>query len=263
MLLAGSRSIPALGGTFLDERCQKSMKRISLQFIIAILTFIVGVVAVAFWFAFRTAPLGKQEDVSCCSLNFAASIPKSQPAENSYFAAGTFQPDEAREKGLAKWYSRSLQEMDEPSFQSLVPANIEIYRFLWLRSFHPPISIRVWKCERDYCVSVKQLDSIDRYIDGKFISSARLAVNRTRPLNSDEWSGFLSLVEKARFWSLPTVDGEPLANDGAAWVLEGAKEKKYHVVDRQSPQNGEYREACVYLLKLSGLKVDEAKGELY
>jgi len=35
------------------------------------------------------------------------------------------------------------------------------------------------------------------------------------------------------------------------------------LVDRQSPQTGAYRDACLYLLKLSELKVDASKGELY
>jgi len=34
-------------------------------------------------------------------------------------------------------------------------------------------------------------------------------------------------------------------------------------VDRQSPEQGDFREACVYLLRISGVKIDESKGELY
>jgi hypothetical protein len=153
--------------------------------------------------------------------------------------------------------------MAEPSFQSLVAANVESYRFLWLRSFHPGISVRIWKCSLGYCLTAKQLDSVDRYVDGKFVPSAKLAVNNSRPLSADDWDRFLSLLDRSYFWSLPTVDGGPMANDGAEWLLEGAIGSKYHLVDRQSPQTGDYRDACLYLLKLSELKVDASKGELY
>ncbi len=234
------------------------MKRITLA--LAVCTFVIGVVA-AFWLTHHDEPASKLEEDSCCNLSPDARADKSQPP--SYFPAGTFLPDEVREKSLVNWYSRSLQEMDEPSFQYFVNANVETYRFLWLRSFHPAISVRIWKCQRGYCVNMKQLDSVDKYIDGKFVASAKLALNSSRPLSADEWSSFLSLLNRAGFWFLPTVDGGPLANDGAAWLLEGTDGAKYHIVDRQSPQNGDYREACIYLLKISGLKVDEAKGELY
>ena len=200
------------------------------------------------------------ELISCCASNFTVP-PNNQPA--SYFPAGTFQPDEVREKGLAPWYSRSLQEMAEPSFQSIVAAKVESYRFLWLRSFHPGISVRIWKCSLGYCLTAKQLDSVYRSVDGKLVPSAKLAVNNSRSLSADDWGGFLSLLDRAQFWALPTVDGRPLANDGAEWLLEGANGSKYHLVDRQSPQTGDYRDACLYLLKLSELKVDASKGELY
>jgi hypothetical protein len=239
------------------------MKRIYLT--IAVFTFVAGVAA-ALWFIHHNEPANiesaiRLEENSCCHLSLDARAYESHP--RSYFPAGTFLPDEVREKGLANWYSRSLQEMDEPSFQSILNDNVDTYRFLWLRSFHPAVSVRIWKCQQGYCVNAKQLDSVDKYIDGKLVPSAKLAVNSSHPLSADEWSRFLSLLERASFWSLPTVDGGPMAEDGAAWLLEGTNGAKYHVVDRQSPQTGDYREACVYLLKISGLKVDEAKGELY
>jgi hypothetical protein len=153
--------------------------------------------------------------------------------------------------------------MAEPSFQSIVNANVESYRFLWLRSFLPGVAIRVWICSQEYCITAKQLDRLDKYVDGKLIPSAKLAINNSRSLSVDEWNGFLSVLERSRFWSLPTVDGKMMANDGAEWVLEGAKDSQYHVVARQSPTDGDYYDACVFLLKLSGLKVDASKGELY
>lgn len=199
-------------------------------------------------------------DSDCCSTTF--DIPaNNQPTP--YFATGVFQPDEVRDKGLVAWYSRSLREMAEPSFKSIVNANVESYRFLWLRSFHPGVAVRVWKCSRGYCMTVKQLDSVDKYVNRKFVPSAKLAINNSRSLSVDEWSGFLAVLDRSHFWSTPSVDGKPMAEDGAEWLLEGAKESQYHVIARQSPSDGDYYEACVFLLKLSALKVDVSKGELY
>jgi len=153
--------------------------------------------------------------------------------------------------------------MAEPSFQSVVNGNVEAYRFLWLRSFHPGVAIRVWKCSQGYCMTAKQLDSVDKYIDRKVVPSAKLAINHSHSLSVDEWNGFLAVLNRSHFWSTPTVDGKPMANDGAEWLLEGAKESQYHIVARQSSTDGDYYDACVFLLKLSGLKVDVSKRELY
>jgi hypothetical protein len=215
-----------------------------------------GIVAVAACSSHRE-PTFKPAD--CCATTFA--VPSNN--QRAYFPVGTFLPREAPDDGLVAWYSRSLLEMAEPSFQSLVTANVESYRFLWLRSFHPGISIRIWKCSRGYCLAAKQLDSVDRYIDGKFVPTAKLAVNNSRSLSVDDWDRLQTLLDHAQFWSLPTVDGRDMANDGTAWLLEGSNGSRYHVVDRQSPQTGDYRDACLYLLKLSELKVDASKGELY
>jgi hypothetical protein len=228
------------------------MKRITPRIFLSL----VIVASIAACSSHRAAP----ESISCCASSFT--VPSNNQS-TSYFPVGTFQPDEVREKGLVNWYSRSLQEMAEPSFQTIVAANVESYRFLWLRSFHPGIAVRIWKCSRGFCLTAKQLDSVDKYVDGKFVPSARLSLNNSRSLSGDEWDRFLSLLDRAYFWTMPTVDGGPTANDGASWLLEGTRGSKYHVVDRQSPQTGDYRDACLYLLKLSELKVDASKGELY
>jgi hypothetical protein len=201
-----------------------------------------------------------QQAANCCATTFDIPL-NNQPT--SYFPSGTFLPDELRDKHLVDWYARSLNELGEPSFQSMAASNLESYRFLWLRSFHPGVAIRVWRCPVGYCITSKQLDSIDRYTDGKFVPTAKLAVNNSRPLRANDWDRFLSLLNGAQFWSLPTVDGKPMANDGAAWLLEGTRASNYHVVDRQSPVDGAYRDACLYLLTLSQLKVDASKHELY
>jgi hypothetical protein len=196
----------------------------------------------------------------CCATTFDI------PANNrptSYFPTGVFLPDESREKALVEWYSRSLQEMAEPSFKSIVSANVESYRFLWLRSFNPGVVVRVWKCSREYCMTAKQLDSIDKFVGRKFVPTAKLAINNSRSLSVDEWNSFLAVLDRSQFWSTPTVDGKEMADDGAEWVLEGAKGSQYHVVARQSPTNGDYYHACLFLLKLSALKIDVSNGELY
>ncbi len=148
------------------------------------------------------------------------------------------------------WYSKYLEAMNEPAFFSL-EGHGESYRFIWLRSFDHPITIRIWQIGQEKIMVVKELDEV-----GGNLPAGKLILDQRRQLTEDEWGKFLSLVNEASFWRLQTRTDE-LGKDGASWILEGKKEGKTHLVDRFSPASGKYREACLYLLELSGLKVKD------
>ena len=148
-----------------------------------------------------------------------------------------------------EWYSKHLKAMDEPAIPSITGAN-ETYRFLWLRTFHHPIAIRLWRTGEERNIVFKELSGAGGYEPGKLIT------NQTQQLSADEWDMFIKLLQEASYWRLPT-ESKDLALDGAQWILEGKKDEQYHLVDRWSPKGGSYREACLYLLKLSGQKQKE------
>jgi hypothetical protein len=149
--------------------------------------------------------------------------------------------------------------MKEPSMLSLTDCSAESYRFLWLRSFHAPIAVRLWRSNGQHFLVVKQLRSRDDDRPGKIL------ISRINSLSEEEWNNFKKLLHESSFWKLlveePTVvnpDGSiTVYADGAQWIMEGASDNCYHIVDRHSAK-GEYREACLYLLKLSGLQVKKA-----
>lgn len=165
-----------------------------------------------------------------------------------YFPEGVFSSNKWQDRYKANWYSKALAAMNEPSL-SLPRANQkESYRLLWLPSFDHPVSVRLWRSgSRGYLV-VKQLSGAGGYNPGK------LAVSRRRALSVGEWDEFTRLLEQSSYWKLSTDDGE-IGTDGAQWVLEGTIKGRYHVVDRWSPQDGNYREVCSYLLKLTKLEL--------
>lgn len=165
-----------------------------------------------------------------------------------FFPPGAFDPDPAREQFTVEWYSKHLTAMEEPSLAS-PGSGQEGYRFLWLPSFQNSVAVRVWRSGNEALMSVKRLDGAGGYEPGE------LVVNRVRPLSAREWDEFERLLGLACYWKLPTKARGGL--DGSRWILEGAKEGRYHVVDRWSPRGGSYREACLYLLKIS-----EVSGEV-
>lgn len=58
------------------------------------------------------------------------------------------------------------------------------------------------------------------------------------------------------FWSIPTNDLDNLlrVRDGTEWVLDGRSGDRYHIVFRGSPEAGRFRELCLLLLRLTGVK---------
>jgi hypothetical protein len=44
---------------------------------------------------------------------------------------------------VREWYSMHLRAMGEPSLSCGLPSEEEVYRFLWLRTFHHPIAVRI------------------------------------------------------------------------------------------------------------------------
>lgn len=215
------------------------MRCITTKFTVAILTFVVGITAAAIWFG----------------------NPHKQFADDNYFPAGIFGRHESELNWIRKFYSSSLAAMEEPPLTD--KRNVETYRFVWLRAFHPPVAVRLWQTGNQSYMSTKQLSDVGVPINGEAIFPKTLAVNETQSMTNEEWARFQDLLKQAGFWSMPTTDATPIGLDGSGWLLEGEKQDQYHMVHRQSPEQGAYRELCIYLLRVSRVKIDESKGELY
>ena len=85
-----------------------------------------------------------------------------------------------------------------------------------------------------------------------------LVIQKTVKLTVDDVSSFLASVEDTKYWDMPGYESDSLVVfDGAQWVLEGVRDGRYHVVDRFSPKEGPYREACLMLLRFSKLDIDK------
>jgi hypothetical protein len=178
--------------------------------------------------------------------------------KNEYFPKGAFDDGwENNDDSANKWYGRYLRTMKEASLLNTPDENYEEYRFLWLRTFDHPVAVRIEREGRySFRIVSEELDGRGGYDPGKILRTDNLTISR------EEWCEFISLLEQARFWTEPT-DIDRGGNDGAQWILEGVKSNRYHIVDRWSPENGNFREACIYLLKLSGRDIGKLGTELY
>jgi hypothetical protein len=159
-------------------------------------------------------------------------------------------------KRIFEWYSKKLVEMKEPSLYALADSQVERYRLLVLvlPSSRHPVTVRVESVGERRTIAVKELDRYDQ-------TPAKLIVDQIRPLSEHEWNRFRYLLDQACFWQMPVHQHLAGGEDGVAWILEGEFGGKYKVVDLMALDDGSFKDACDYLLRISGLKL--ASKEVY
>ncbi len=233
------------------------MRRATIRLIIAILTFAVGVTVSMFWIAYRTPPIEKLNEpvANSCFPGASTKLDVMSSASMKRISPYDFCDKQEQNEVIVDLYTKHLAAMSEPALLSSKGKD-ESYRFLWMRTFHHPVIIRLERSGDKRILIVKELNGAGGYNPGKLI------VNRIRSLTKSEWDEFARRVAQACFWRLPMEDGIE-GNDGASWILEGYRQGCYHAVNRWSPADDDYRECCLYLLKISGLGIDEHSKELY
>ena len=153
-----------------------------------------------------------------------------------------------------QWYSKHLIAMGEP----LLPDGPgEVYRFLWLRSFHEPIMTRI-TCDPQGCHLVGiRLDGNGGYEPGE------VTERKERRLSDQETTRFRRLLNNVQFWREQPMPRDGLVHlDGAQWIIEGRREGRYHIWNVWSPRPtglyADFRELCLELLRLSGLTIESS-----
>jgi hypothetical protein len=151
---------------------------------------------------------------------------------------------------LVKWYSYELTSLHEPSLWELSKTSSkEVYRFLWLRTFHRHVAVRLTVLgDGTGSLAVKVAER-------KGFWPGKLLEDRTVPLSKEHVRWFLDGIDKANYWQLAT-EADARGCDGAEWILEGVKNRKYHIVIRWSPEDGPIRTlGSMLLFEMAHLKV--------
>lgn len=183
------------------------------------------------------------------------------------------------------WFSSALYSAKEPILYNYYTGH-DIYRFLWLRSFHRPVVISLHKDEDKVWLTIKELDKQPEFMDElkpiKFFvpkllpngdydttriedteeperevikkadRKANIILNQTIKLTEKEWKDFETLLSNCSFWTSKS-DIEALGCDGAEWTIEGHLKDKYWFVNRWSPRDN-FRKEGEYLIHKSGFK---------
>jgi hypothetical protein len=166
--------------------------------------------------------------------------------ETLYFPAGTFSEDDERDLFSQTWYSQNLERMEEPVLSCAPPEADETYRFLWLRTFHNPVAVRIFEQGNAYRLEAVVLDGAGGYDPGHI--SRRIS----KEPSATEWQNVMAALEEVRFWQMPVKNLNVWGFDGAQWIIEACHDGRYHVVDRWGGANGIQVVGQVFL-NLAGL----------
>jgi hypothetical protein len=174
------------------------------------------------------------------------------PAATQFFPPRAFSDRPDLDGRTAAWYSRHLTAMEESSLlKAKERKNAEIYRFIWLRTFHPSFVFRLEvRADGTGTLVAKNTDGKGGYDPG------RLTLSKTLTLDAKRVRQFTSALGTLKFWDLPATDPSRSGHDGAQWILEGVKGGRYHVIDRWSPEDGSFRKLMLDLVSLSGVRVN-------
>jgi hypothetical protein len=101
------------------------------------------------------------------------------------------------------WYGRHLAAAGEGNLCVHATDSTEVYRFTWLRTFHPPVIIRVELSHGEIQLYAKQLTGAGGYDPGV------LQTNRAVRLSSAQRQEFRQLLQRVAFWSAGTSENDP------------------------------------------------------
>lgn len=174
-------------------------------------------------------------------------------AQEPYFPQGVLEDNSQGDSFRSKWYSKHLKALEEPSLlQKSKGSSAESYRFVWLRTFHHPVIVRVdIQANGGAKLTTKVSNGAGGYEPGKLVE------NTSRPLPQRQTEKLLATIQRLQFWELPTHETpETVGCDGSQWIIEGIKAGKYHVVDRWTPAKGPVRDlGLMFVFGLAQMKI--------
>ena len=116
-----------------------------------------------------------------------------------------------------------------------------VYRFMWFRSFHPAISVRL-------DIAADGTAFLTTKVSNGCCDCAPPADTKQKPfrvkttekgISAAQVRHFLSRVEEVHFWTLPSRKDFLPGADGADWVLEASNDGRYQLIDAWSPPTGD------------------------
>ncbi len=142
------------------------------------------------------------------------------------------------------WYEAQLAALNEHSIYSVGCEFSECFRFIWLRSFHDPISIRIEVSFNDEANLHFKQANLARSFD-----LSELELSQTKRLTSEDIAKIQALV--INVIAASQSQEENFGFDGSQWVFEHRLNDVYTSFDRWTPTQGPLFELGLELLSMS------------
>lgn len=156
------------------------------------------------------------------------------------------------------WYSSHLIAADEASLVSYAQsraqkteAPVRQIRFLWLRSFDPPVVVRFSASSAGtWRMKAKRLSGAGGYEPGEISDEV------DRSLTQEEASRVMALVDGADLLSRAARKCPEGGLDGARWIVESLDEDSYRYIDRWTPMEGQVHDFGLLAIELTGWNIE-------
>jgi hypothetical protein len=143
-----------------------------------------------------------------------------------------------------RWYVSHLLAMQERPLYPPAADVPPVYRLLFLPTFRQPVAVRLSDSGGVWRAVCKRSDGRGGY------GAGQLTAESERELSRAEAKQFARRLNRVGFWDMPSSE-ETAGLDGSQAVFEGARDGRYHVVDRWSPHGTPYAELVEFLLGLA------------
>ncbi|MGB0036387.1 MAG: hypothetical protein WBP79_13020 [Candidatus Acidiferrales bacterium] len=158
--------------------------------------------------------------------------------------------------GYGDYFSEYLRSIGEPSlFAATKDRSAVSYRLVWLSG------------QKGYLLAVRlalNFDESASLIATEEFGTKAPPARTERSLSGADVRKFLELVEKAEFWSMPSVEEEKSKSsrksyrlDASTWVFEGVRNGSYRVILRRAPEPSSFTEMVRFLTR-DLAKLDES-----
>ncbi len=167
--------------------------------------------------------------------------------KGAYVANYKIGSDTAKEARYIR-YADSIMHL-RPEFPLALGQNTEeALQFVWLRSFHPAVYLKIEKQDKEIRLHLKEYPLDNNETPSKDTSFV---------LAPATWNELKAGLEQMQFGKIPSVERVELGcADGATWDLEYLDRKQpYHYVRRHCTIPKPFKDYCVQLIRLSGYKV--------
>ena len=152
--------------------------------------------------------------------------------DGSLVPTGLLSPTARLDSFDVYWYSQQLAALQEPRMTEAAPQrSSESYRFLWLRSFHHPVAIRVYSSPDGGVVVTSEGKGAGGY------APESLLRRDSAEITQQQWHALTTAIAEEALWTRGVIDTSRLGLDGATWTIEGRRGNRYVLVTRWAPMD--------------------------